>query len=186
MCVPSGSYTITESNFMAVGGSNFTIENEDGEVIIESDSKLFTLHSRIVGSFVETGDLPVETGDEAFTLSRILLSMRTAWCIEAGGQTIATLQKSMLSLHNTVCVYSGDDTSGDPLYTVKNEMCSTRNLTFCDNDDNPVATSHEQHCNLSFCGGDKYDVEVDDGADALIVFATIIAYDEMNEDDKKN
>jgi len=175
MSVPAGNYTITESNFCAVGGSNFTIANEDGETIIESDSELFTLHDTIVGKFEETGD-------EAFTLSRIAFSLRTAWCIQQGGKTIATLQRNLLSLKSTVCVYSGDDTSAEPLYTVSNDMCQKRNLTFYDSNENTVATSHEQCCNISCFGGDKYDVEVDDGADALIVFATILAIDEINED----
>lgn len=175
MSIPAGNYTITESNCCAVGGSNFTIAHEDGEKIIQSDSALFTIHDKMVGTFVETGD-------EAFTLSRILLSMRTAWCIQQGGKTIATLQRSLFSMHNTVCVYSGDNTSGEPLYTVSNDTCQKRNLTFYDNNEHPVATSHEECCNISCFGGDKYDIEVDDGADALIVFATVLAIDEINED----
>jgi len=177
MSVPAGNYTITESNVGAVGGSNFTITNEDGETIIESNSELFTLHDKMVGEFKETGD-------EAFTLSRILLSLRTAWCIQQGGKTIATLQKNIISLKNTVCVYSGHDTSAEPLYTVSNDMVQKRNLTFYDEGENTVASSHERFCNISCFGGDKYDVEVDDGADALIVFATILAIDEINEIDE--
>jgi uncharacterized protein YxjI len=174
MSVGPGRYTITESNFMAVGGSNFFIADEDGNQVIESDSALFTFHDTMVAKF--------SNGGEAFTLKRKLLSLRTAYCIMQGGNTIATLQRNLFSLKNTVCVYKGEDTGADPMYTVSNDFCRKRNLTFLDADGEECATSHEECCNVSLCGGDKYDVDVEDNADALIVFATILAIDEINED----
>jgi len=52
-----------------------------------------------------------------------------------------------------------------------------------DDDDSQVAESKEKRCNLlEFFGQDEYEVDVEPNVDCLLVFAILVALDEMEED----
>merc|ERR1712183_1188039 len=91
----------------------------------------------------------VETGQEVFTLKKKIFSLRTAWTIQRGGSTLATIQKNFFSMHETICVYPGENTSAEPIFTVKADLFRSRNRTFyAGSSDHEVASSHEQVCNM--------------------------------------
>merc|ERR1711862_51300 len=87
---------------------------------------------------------------------------------------------------DTLRVYQGEaqfsfsnDTDSPMLYTIHTEKCSvppTRTFHEGDDDGEEVAESRQRCCTLFSCK-DVYDITVQPGTDALLVFAACIAQD---------
>lgn len=160
----------------------FSIKDEHGEVVVEAAEHVLSFH--------DTVDAEYADGSPAFQLYRKLVAMSEMWFIQIGDKIVATLRRDQVScVHDTLRVYEGEasfdwgnNTESPMLYTVQRELCTcvpTRTIHEGDEDGPEVAETTERICDWGnfFMCKQVYDIAVQPGADALIIFAVCVAQD---------
>lgn len=181
-----------------VHDDDFEIQDEEGNVVIEAKGASMWRGSSMKDSYKDGVTFTdARTGEELFKIVKKMWEWTPSYRVVVKGQTVAVMSKKLWSFSDGLKVYGGEDKSAPILFTVKQPwVCgpfkvgySSRRREYFegeDTDSDPVANTKEKRCNAGeICGGDEYEVEIDEGVDALMVFAVTVALDQMLEDEQK-
>lgn len=194
---------------LSFSGDDFQIMDEEGNVVIEAKAaSIFNAFGGGKKSFAAamTDDMKDKVTFHDTNTQEELFSIKKKWDfhpsykIEVKGKTVAVLKQNRFSFAGEIKVWSKEEDDSPVLFTVRAPwQCepwrlkcgySSRKKEFFQGDsddaDDMVADSKEVWCNmLEFCGQDEYEVDVDAGVDVLMIFAILVACDEMAEDAQK-
>merc|ERR1712023_85247 len=175
-----------------MGGDDFSIMDDEGNEVIQAKAENFWRGSAMKDDLKDKVSFKdPRTGEEVFAIQKRLFEYTPTYKVLMNGKTVAVLSKKLWSFSDGLKVYAGEDKSAPLLYTVKQPwMCgpfkvgySSRRREFFvgdDTDSDPIANTYEVRCNQgSICGADEYEVEIDAGHNVLIVFAVVVALDQM-------
>lgn len=209
---PEETKWLVHEKFMSFTGDDFSISDEDGNDVIEAKAAHWTdgkssLKEQAKDKITFVGS---ESQQELFSIQKKMWEYTPSYKVEMGGKTVAVIRKfatsviyssgsgmSRTEVKSDLCkpaerykVYQSDDKNAPVLFLVEQapKSCigySGRKLIFYDGDsDEVVAETAEQKWNLDLCGQDQYDVDIQPNVNCLMVFACLIAHDQMEEDSR--
>lgn len=178
--------------------NDFEIMDEEGNVVIMAKAANFWKSGDLLADMKDAVTfIDTNTNEELFKIEKKFWSLTPTYQVIMKGKTVAVLSKTMFSLSDRLNVYAGEDKSAPVIFTVKKPwVCGPYTVGYSnrrrdyyegeDDDADPVASTKEERCNASgICGMDEYQIDIDAGVDALMIFAVQVAIDQMTEDAEK-